>query len=192
MKNNMDKNLLDFKGRKTNVYIVGNFMKQREVKADGWEFYTETIINLLDRSKDEVWHTYWINPNEKKPTKNKPKHTGGKKSYSMLMTEELKATIEKLKENGVKNAEEVLGYMFILTEHSEFNTNKLIHKRNKKPLQYKDLQEIFNCSNNKLNKMLKILKDNDLLSNTNEGYFISQEFIKKGKSKKKGVIEDDR
>lgn len=187
----MDKNLLDFINRKTNVVIIGNLMKSREVKSNGWEFYTETIIYPLDRSKDVVWHTYWINPKEKK-TNDKPKHTGGKKPYSMLMTEELKATIEKLKENGVKNAEEVLGYMFILTEYSEFNTNKLIHKRNKKPLQYKDLQEVFDCSSNKLNKMIKILKDNDLLSNTNEGYFISQDFIKKGKSQKKGVIEDDR
>lgn len=184
----MDKNLLSFINKETNVYIIGNFMKQREIKSDGWEFYTETIIDPLDRSKNVVWHTYWVNPHEKK-SKDKPKHTGGKKSYSMLMTEELKATREKLKKNGVKNAEEVLGYMFILTEHSEFNTNKLIHKRNKKPLQYKDLQELFDCSNNKLNKMINILKDNNLLSNTNEGYFISQQFIKKGKSQKKGVIE---
>lgn len=185
----MDKDLLDFINKKTNVYIIGNFMKQREIKSDGWEFYTETIIDPLDRSKDVVWHTYWINPNEKKLTKKNPKHTGGKKSYSMLMTDELKAVRDNLKENGVKNAEEVLGYVFVLTEHSEFNTNRLINKRNKKSLQYKDLLEILGCSNNKLNKMIKILKDNNLLSNTNEGYFISQKFIKKGKSKKKGVVE---
>jgi hypothetical protein len=164
-------------------------MKSREIKSNGWEFYTETIIDPNDRSKDVIWHTYWVNPHEK--SKGKPKHTGGKKPYSMLMTEEIQNLRKKLKENGVKNAEEVLGYIFVLTEHSEFNTNRLINKRNKKSLQYKDLLEVLDCSSNKLNKMIKILKDNNLLTHTNEGYFISQEFIKKGKSKKKEVIEND-
>lgn len=187
----MDKNLLNFINKETNVVIIGCLMKSREIKSNGWEFYTETIINPTDRSKDVVWHTYWVNPNEKK-TMGKPKHTGGKKSYSMLMTEELKRLRMRLKDNNVRNVEEVLGYMFVLTEYSEFNTNRLVNKRSKKSLQYKDLLEVLDCSNNKLNKMIKILKDNNLLSHTNEGYFISQEFIKKGKSEKKGVIENDQ
>jgi len=187
----MDKNILDFINKETDVVIIGCLMKSREIKSDGWEFYTETIIDANDRSKDTVWHTYWINPHEKK-LECKPKHTGGKKPYSMLMTEEIKTLREKLKKNKIKNIEEVLGYIFVLTEHSEFNTNRLINTRSKEPLQYKDLLKILDCSSNKLNKMIKILKDNSLLSHTNKGYFIAQDFIKKGKSQKKGVIEDDQ
>jgi hypothetical protein len=124
----------------------------------------------------------WKNP-KKKPRSDTPKHTGGKKPYIMLMVDE----VEKLRKDGVKNVEELVGYLVCLGKFVEWNTGKLIQKRSKKPIRYKDLQGIFPCGNRKLNRILGELKEHDLLFGTEEGYFISTRLIKKGKTKKEAV-----
>ena len=170
----MDKNLADFFSGATNV-ISGNITIIRESIPDGSQFWT------IKRDDVEII-SFWHNP-KNKPAKEKPppKHTGGKKPYIMLMVGE----VEKLRAQGVCGVEELIGYLACLGQYIEFNTGKLIHKRSKKPLQYKDLQRIFPCGNKKLNRILRELKEHDLLFNTQEGYFISSRLIKKGKANKK-------
>lgn len=108
----------------------------------------------------------------------KPKSMGGKKPYIMVMINE----IEELRGKGVKNVEELIGYVACLGNYIEWNTGKLIHKRNKKPIRYNDLQAIYGCGNKKLNKMINLMKEHNLLYHNGEGYFISSKYIKKGKS----------
>lgn len=192
----MDKNLRKYIDGEVNVVILdGPIMLTREKMPNGMEF-----IRILPKVNDKFVKMYgfWHNPHKKddEPSiltvdenmevqiteKPPPKHTGGKKPYLMLMIDE----IEELRKQGVKNIEELIGYVAVLGKYIEWNTGKLIHTRKKIPLQYKDLQEIYKCSNKKLNKMLNELKEHGLLFKTEEGYFVSTKFIKKGKTKRKG------
>lgn len=166
----MDKILLKYLNRESNVFI-GEIKITRDITPNGQEHIR---ICLPD---DRELYEYWHNPNAVKRNNDTPKHTGGKKPYLMLMLEE----VSKLRESGVKNVEELLGYLVSLGEHIEWNTGRLIHKRSKKPLQYKDLLDIYKCSKPKLNKMIGLMKEHDLLYYKDTGYYISPRLIKKGK-----------
>lgn len=153
-------------------------------------------------SSDQITNTWWqiiishngealfrLNYNPKvKQGKNKPppKNTGGKKSYIMLMTKELK----KLKKSDVENKIELIGFLTYMSDYIEWGTGKLINKRTKKPLKYDDLLQISELNNRKLNTILADLKRLDLLEHTPEGYFISQIIAKKGKTIKKEADRD--
>ena len=169
--------MLKFLNYETNVVLIGGyFMISREIAPNGYEHITEYIITS-DGEKVE-YRKFWHNPKITEVDK-KPKHTGGKKPYLMVMINE----IEKLRDQGVKNVEELIGYVACLGKYIEWNTGRLIHKRSKKPIQYKDLVEIYKVSKPKLNKMINLMKEYDLLYYTDEGYFISSKYVKKGKSK---------
>ena len=148
------------------------------------EVITDDIDRLVVRSVDDEHKDYVISESfiKKKRKSNNPKHAGGKHPYIMLMVNE----VEKLREQGIKNVEELIGYLVCLGKYIEWNTGRLVKKRSKKPLQYKDLQKTFPCGNKKLNRILGELKDNDLLFGTQEGYFISPRLIKRGKMKQQG------
>jgi hypothetical protein len=120
-----------------------------------------------------------IEPSKRKRSDN-PQNTGGKKPYLMLMIDE----VFNLKKDGVKNVEEMIGYLVSLGKNIEWNTGKLIHKRSKKPLLYKDILKLYGCGNRKLNRLLNEMQEHDLLFHTEEGYFISPKFIKKGRMNK--------
>jgi len=180
----MDENIVKYANKEVNVFTTGNFKTTREIAPNGLEYIQEYII---DGEEELLFRCFWYNPNRKVvKDKTKSKNTGGKKPYLMLMTNE----IEELRGKGVKNVEELIGYTVSLGKYVEWNTGKLINNRSKKTLQYKDLISLYKCSKPKLNKMLKLMKDNDLLYHTDEGYFISSKYIKKGNTK--GVIENDQ
>lgn len=181
----MDKELLQFLNRETNAISFNRegckLIISRELVPNGCEHYYQTI-SFSDREKDIVLKDYWVNP-EKTKKKEKSNYTGGKKPYIMIMVEE----IEKLRDSKVTNIEELIGYMVCVGKYIEWNTGKLIHRKGRKrnqSLKYEDLLSIYSCSKPKLNKMLKLMKDNDLIYHTNDGYFVSQKYIKKGKSAK--------
>lgn len=170
--------MLRFLNKETDVVLIGGyFMISREIATNGYEHITEYIITSDDEKIE--YRKFWYNPKINEVKDKKPKHTGGKKPYLMVMINE----IEKLREQGVKNVEELIGYVACLGKYIEWNTGRLIHKRNKKSIQYKDLLEIYGCSKPKLNKMINLMKEHDILYYTEEGYFISTVYIKKGKSK---------
>ncbi|MDP4117678.1 MAG: hypothetical protein Q8873_00595 [Bacillota bacterium] len=170
----MDKELLDFLNGDSNVAKI-NVIVSREATPNGFQF-----ISIKETDSAEPLYSFWYNPKKEQKKENPPpKHTGGKKPYIMLMTSE----IEKLYEKDVPGIDEALGCILHLGRYVEWGTGKLIDPRSKEPLKYKDLRDIFKYSNKKLNGLLKTMKDNSLLSSTDEGYFISTKLIKKGKAK---------
>ncbi|MDF2563710.1 MAG: hypothetical protein K0Q53_105 [Massilibacillus sp.] len=165
----MDKNLLAFLNKEINV-IKTEVIISREPTNKGTE-----LIHFSVGEKE--LYQVWKNSNDNNV---KPKSTGGKKPYIMLMVQE----VIKLKKTSIENIEEVIGFLVLLAENIEWNTGKLINKRSKKPLKYVDLQKTYSGSKYKFEKTMKILKNNDLLTHTPEGYFISSKLIKKGKMSK--------
>ena len=172
----MDKELLDFINNNTGVITLYTRI-EREITSDGREH-----IAVYPIGENGALYSFWRNPNKPdSDTTPVPKHAGGKKPYIMLMVDE----VEKLRAAGVKNSEEMIGYLVCMGKYVEWNTGRLINKRNKKPMQYQELQKAFGCGNKKFNKMLASMKKCNLLHKNEEGYFISPQFIKKGQTNKK-------
>lgn len=128
---------------------------------------------------DGLLFSFWHNPKRPAQKEQPPKHTGGKQPYIMCMVGE----VEKLRAQGVVGIEELVGVLVCLGHYIEWSTGRLIHKRSKEPLKYKDLRTLFTFSNRKLNRILGELKEHDLLFGTSGGYVVSSRFIKKGKTK---------
>lgn len=170
----MNRSTLGFLNGETNVLISGDIIITRE-QAPGAQHIT---IKIAGTDNDIELYKFW-HSNKPPAATDKPKHTGGRSPYLMLMINE----VEKLREQGVKNVEELLGVIVCLGKNIEWNTGKLIHKRTKKPLKYEDLQGIFKFGNRKLNRIIANLKEHNLLYHTKEGYFIATNLIKKGKMK---------
>lgn len=175
----MDKKMCDFYNELSEVLPlpIGSYVT-REKSPNGTYFMTLKVPN--GEGKELVLFNWWDNP--KKPAKkdkDPPKHTGGKQPYVMLMVKE----VEKLGSEGVKNVAELVGHISLLGDYIEWNTGKLINKRTKKPLRYKEVQEIFKCGNKKLNRLLARMKEHELIFATDGCYRISPRFVKKGKMK---------
>jgi hypothetical protein len=197
----MNKKVSDFYSGRTNFLMLYDengkpaMIKERDdLKDKNAHLFQEFILDDSDKEYRALWNKYFRNYfGEYKEPDNKPKSMGGKKPYAMLMTEEVKNLLEK----NIKNVDEVLGFLTILSGYMEFHTGKLIDKRQRLkkkqlPLQYNDLLEVCKYSRTKLDKMLKTAKEYNLiyyekpLKDNSGGYFISSNIIKKGK---KGVIE---
>lgn len=174
----MDKHVLRFLNGEVNVARIEFIVTRQPRMPNGAEHITAVPID-----GEYISFERWHNPKKEQSNNETPKHSGGKKPYVMLMVEE----IDRLRDEGVKNVEELLGFLVCLSRYVQWNTGKLIRRRSKRPLQYKDLSEMFSCGNRKLNRILKSLQENDLLYSTTEGYFVSTRIIKKGKTKKEAV-----
>lgn len=195
MKDFEEINLQNYINGISNVLILGDRFKYkttREKTDTGAEYIEEHIIDT-ETGKEYFFRKFWHNPdNEVVKDKKKSKNIGGKQPYFMVMINE----IERLKKIDVKDRLDVVGFITILGKNIEWNTGRLIKTRSKKQLQYKDLLDITGCGKTKLDRILKTMKDNNLLTyekpsaDKNGGYFISSKIIKKGNMK--GVIEDDQ
>lgn len=172
----MDKKTLDYLSKGINTSEIQSPIFSREVTEKGMEHITVTLKEV------GVIYRFWNNPFKKIRTKGKPKHSGGKRPYVMISVEEVKALRKKLKCDKVKNAEEAIGFVVLLVDHIEWNTGKLIDCRSKKALRYVDLKEMFGHTNNKLDKILSVLRKYEILINTKEGYFVSTKLFRKGKT----------
>lgn len=175
----IEKNLIRFLNREINVVRVSYIITRVQTFSNG----VDHIVARPEGSSFFFEFEKYYNSTQQQKNDH-PKHTGGKKPYIMLMIEE----VEDLRKKGVKNVEELIGYLVCLGRYVEWSTGRLVKKRSKKPLQYKDLKEIFPCGNKKLNRVLSDLKEHDLLYSTQEGYFVSNRIIKKGR--KKGTARD--
>lgn len=171
----MDKELLRFINGEINVLQLNMTLVREPTLPNGFTHIEARPSS--EQGRDMLLLNSWDASN--RPKSDTPKHTGGKKPYIILMVDE----VEKLRAQGVVNVEELIGYLVCLGRYVEWNTGRLIHRREKTSLQYKDLQSMFPCGNRKLNRILAEMKEYDLLFKTTEGYFISYRFIKKGKAK---------
>lgn len=185
----MQKDLLKYINGEKNVVLVGdNLLLSRSKLGNGYE-HIEVQIKFDDDRNWVPMYEFWNKQETKDPKpKDEKQNTGGKKPYVMVMIEE----VEKLRKTGVKNIEELIGYIVVLSKNVEWNTGKVINVRTKEALTYNGLLELYGCSNNKLNKMIKLMREHDLIYNTSEGYFISPKLIKKGKMPKvQEEVNDD-
>lgn len=190
----MENNIENYVDGISNVLVIsGNFKFKttRDVADNGYEYVTEYIID--ENEKEWLFRKFWFNPkHDAVKDKTKNKNTGGKKPYLMLMINE----IEKLKDKKVKDVLDITGFIGLVGKNIEWNTGRLINARTKKELQYKDLLNITGCGKTKLDRILKTMKDNNLIqyikpsADKEGGYFISSNIIKKGNMK--GVIENDQ
>lgn len=165
----LDRDLLNYLSNETNVVKV-NAIISREKTDKGIEYIHVTV------GEKEIY-TFWNNPSKSKEAT--PKNTGGKKPYVMLMVQKM----AELQKSGIKNIEENIGFLVLLSENIEWNTGRVIHKRSKKSLKYLDLQEIYTSGKYKFEKIMKSLSDNKLMKYKEDGYYISSELIKKGAKK---------
>lgn len=136
----------------------------------------------------ELWHIsvdgeekkmFWVSNNkEKEKPAKKGDYTGGKPPYIMVM----ESAVQKLIDSGdyVGDIYQQIGFLTAMSGRIEFKTGRLVHSRTKKPLTRVDLMGITKFTHNKIDKLLKNLRENNLLTHTADGYFISRKFIKKG------------
>lgn len=195
MKDLEEINLQNYIDGITDVLILSDrfkFKTTRERTDNGAEYVEEHIIDTKN-GKEYFFRKFWHNPNkEVVKDKTKSKNTGGKQPYFMVMINE----VERLKKSGTKDMLDISGFITMVGKNVEWNTGRLINARSKKQLQYKDLMKITGCGKTKLDRILKIMKDNNLLTyekpsaDKDGGYFISSNIIKKGNMK--GVIENDQ
>jgi hypothetical protein len=148
------------------VNAIDGAVVSREIMPNGVEcVYVSIDGNVL----------YQFFAGKKKCTVDKPKHTGGKKPYLMVVVER----IEGLRDKGIDNIEEMVGFMVCLGELIDWTTGKLRHKRSKREVTYSDLVK-HTGSKRKLDRLIKQLEAEELLFKTESGYFISREIVKKG------------
>lgn len=198
----MNRKVADFLAGRTNFLMLYDengkpaIIKERDdFKDKNLQLHQEFILDDKDKKYKALWNKFHRNYfGEYKEPDAKPKSMGGKKPYVMVMSNEIKELKEQLKKKGVKNYNEIIGCLVDFSNYMEWGTGKLIDKRQRLkkkqlPLKYKDLLEISGYSRTKLDNMLRIMKENKLLWNsdgdkTNEGskgYFISQIYFKKGR-----------
>ena len=140
----------------------------RETAPNGYE-----LIHVLVDGVE--WYSFWHNP-KTKTRDSPPKNTGGKKPYLMVMVQE----IELLRGRGVDNVEELVGFIVCLGKSIEWSTGRLIKGRKKESMQYADLVQMFSGGRRKLDRIIKQLKDHELIYHSNDGYFVGRKIIKKG------------
>jgi hypothetical protein len=159
----------------------------RERSSNGREYIVLSIDN--DGVPMELFG-FWQSKAMKKPfmidddgeiVERKPKHTGGKPPYVMLMVQE----IEKLRGNPeVKSLEEVIGFAVLLGRNVEWHTGRLKRAKGKESLKYADMVNIYSGTKRNLNRIIKEMKLLGILRHEKDGYYISSQYVKKGKTKK--------
>jgi Fic family protein len=158
----MNRDFIDFVEGAKNAYF-GNVLISREKASNGWQYIHITIDDI------EVYK-FWYSSTEKKS--DKPKHTGGKKSYTKLMTESLE------KYNNLSL--EAYGFLVKLSSFIAWETNTLINKRTKKSLNVDDFVKLTKKSKPTIIKIIKELKENKLLESSKKGYVVSKDLLQKG------------
>lgn len=178
-----------------NAYLQTDHWKEVRDKALEYAEFACQLCNESDMKLNVHHRTYKNLGNEKpcdvtvlceechcnfhkitKLKRNNPKHSGGKKTYVMLMLQQF----EEFKNKNINNIEELVGFLVCLSYNMEWRTGRLVHRRNKKQLKYADLLKLFSGGKRKLDRIMKDLKKYELLTHTKEGYFISNKLIKKG------------
>lgn len=127
------------------------------------------FIHLTSPDTGNELYTFWHS--KKKSKGSKGQTTGGKKPYAMIMYSELE-------EIGLTT--EQYGVITRLSKYIKWNDEVLIHSRTKKPLTQADLVNILGYGLSKLKRLLKELRELDVMYFTNKGYEINRKFIKKG------------
>lgn len=163
----MDKDLLAYLNGGRNA-VYGNFVLSREVTPTGVE---HVFLKIPDT--DICLYDFWYNP-KKNRSDEKPKHAGGKKPYVKLFMQE----INRLRESGL--TDEMVGSLVRLVDNITWSTGVLVNKRSKKALKFDDMVKLLGLSKAQASRRIKRLKELDVLRQTDEGYAVAPNLIKKG------------
>ncbi len=161
--------------RELREYLLG----ERNVVEDKFILSRETtgsaeLVRLSHRELEEPIVKAWQPKQRRFKKAKKPKHTGGKKPYIMLMLQENDRIAEKLTPEGAF-------FLFRTFRNIDWGTGVLIDLRTKEPLKFVDLLNIVSLSKRKLLRAIRNLKELQVLENkTGEGYIISRCLVKRG------------
>lgn len=175
----MNQRLLDYIKGKTNI-IRDEFIISREKCNNGEVIYinepeTETLLYALWRNKklEKKRKVKITKDGDCVIEKVKPKNTGGKYSYVMLY--------ENSYPNGEKLSLEAAGLLLkFLRSNIEWNTCRLIRKRDKKGLTKQMISEEYGIGMVKLKKLLSELTKNKFIEYRNKAYYLNKAFARKG------------
>lgn len=168
----MDNLLSDYFNGSVNVY-AGNLVVGRERLPNGYEY-----INL-STGEGTVVYEFFYNPRKKVKKDVQPKHCGHKQPYVMLM-------LHGIRELKCKNRIEIMGAIVALSDNIEWNSGMLIQKRPKRFLKSADIVKIIGWSKSKTFALLKQMKQLEIIEKADEGYRISEKYIRKGAGKNAG------
>lgn len=129
------------------------------------------FVYVQPLSMDEPLYMFWYKRGHGSA---KPKHTGGKKPYVMLMIDELIRLID----SGI--SAEHLGSMIRLTPYIEWGTGRLLYGREKRSMRVKDMMKVLGKKERTTFNIISRFKKHGLLSYKDGSYFISRSFIKRG------------
>lgn len=161
LRNGLKEYLSGMKNAVRDEFIIS---RERSKKTDS------ELVFIQHPEMREPLYTFWHTRRSGK----KPKHTGGKKPYVMLMVEGLIELMEK----GMPA--EYAGYLLYLVPYIEWGTGRLLYGRTKRSMKFRDIQKIFDRSYVTTLKIISRLKQYNLLTHTKEGYFISRDIVKRG------------
>ena len=162
----MDKELLAYlNGSRDAVHC--RFVLSREVTPAGIE---HVFLKIPDT--DICLYDFWYNPKKNK-CGGTPKHTGGKKPYVKLFIQE----INRLRDSGL--TDEMVGSLVRLVDNIAWSTGLLVNKRSKKALKFDDMVKLLGLSRAQASRRIKRLKEVGALQQSEEGYVIAPNLIKK-------------
>ena len=169
--------------KETQEYILGErnatrdeFILSRE-KAGNAEYISVSLPN-----RPEPIYTLWT----KKPQRTKatgaagqivkPKHTGGKRPYIMLMQDQ-QDILNKLSMDAAGLLLKIMGGGFI-----EWDTGRIIDRRSKKPLTISMVRARYKLDTTKTKTLIKELTENKVIKydRKQRSYFFNANFAKKG------------
>lgn len=130
------------------------------------------FVHIHHSKMPEPLYEFWAS--RKKKRGGKPRHTGGKKPYVMLMIEGLTAQLA----NGLPAGN--IGYLICLAPYIDWGTGRLIYGRQKRQMKISDIETVFQKSRRMTLYILSGLKKYGLLTHDREGYFISRDFLRRG------------
>lgn len=137
-------------------------MLSREVSERGADYYY-----IRDMETDEIITSYYASPRPKKGEN--PKHSGGKKTYTGFRTE--------LMEKAFAMPDQDVGSIMKFAHLADWKTGVLMDKAKKKPHTFTSLMRALGYSHGKLAQRIAALKQAGVVEQTDDGYFISKEYI---------------
>lgn len=177
----MKKQLTDYINGEVNV-VQDEFIISRERNSRGGELI---LVNIPDFEKPmyALWNckkeakrhrVKRVNEFEYTVEQVKPKGTGGKNAYVMVILSEL----EKIEDLSI----EASGLFLKLFSCIEWNTCKLIRKRDNVALTQRMIAQRFNIGTGKVKHLISQLTSANVLKydNKEKAYFINQDLVKKG------------
>jgi hypothetical protein len=168
----MDKGLLDYLNGDKNAVRV-----QVDISRGTTEDGREHIIITLPEVTEPLYEFWQIPKVKKAKDPNNPRSMGGKKPYVMLMIENL----DKVVEQGMPL--EYCGYLVGLSKNINWNTGLVKKKRSKNAFKFEQLTETWKVNERRGREIIKTLKQYNLLSQDDDGYKVSADFMRKGGKK---------